>query len=160
MTASPLTAGEIAADGSHHVWYRVYFEETDAGGIMYHGNYLNMCERARTEWLRHAGFQQHLLMQTEGVGFVVRRAEVDYLKPAFLDDSLRVRTRLVEAGRSSMILQQDIDRLPPDAPADTAPETIAGIKIVLVCINAAKRPVRIPTEIIDALQKPAHSLNR
>ncbi len=147
----PLKTGMKTHDGVHHMWYRVYFEDTDAGGIMYHANYLNMCERARTEWLRASGFQQHELMRREGIGFVVRRAEIDYQKPAFLDDALNVQTRIEAIGKTSMTLEQDIYRLPPDAPMELL-EMIARVKIVLVCINAAKRAVRIPVEIIDALQ--------
>jgi acyl-CoA thioester hydrolase len=69
---------------------RVYYEDTDAGGVVYYANYLRFFERARTEWLRAIGFEQQLLRNEDGIVFAVRHVEIDYLKPAVLDDALQV----------------------------------------------------------------------
>ncbi|MDI9331256.1 MAG: tol-pal system-associated acyl-CoA thioesterase [Alphaproteobacteria bacterium] len=85
---------------------RVYWEDTDAGGIVFSANYLKFFERARTEWLRHLGVQQHELRQQTGGMFVVSATEVKYLRPAVLDDMLRVTARLTQAGRASLVIAQ------------------------------------------------------
>lgn len=97
--------------GPHHEWStRVYYEDTDAGGVVYHARYLHFMERGRTEWLRSLGFQQHRLEQELGLVFAVRSVQVDYLRPAVLDDSLTVRSSILEPRRASLIFQQGIFR--------------------------------------------------
>jgi acyl-CoA thioester hydrolase len=93
----------------HIVHLRVYYEDTDAGGIVYHTNYLKFAERARTEWLRDKGFEQSALLK-EGLAFVVSRLESDFLAPARLDDRISVETRLQEAGKVRMKIRQVIKR--------------------------------------------------
>jgi acyl-CoA thioester hydrolase len=85
---------------------RVYFQDTDAGGVVYHASYVNFMERARTEWLRSFGFSNAGLMKELGVVFVVRSLKLDYLKPAVLDDLLTVTAQLKEIGRSRVTLHQ------------------------------------------------------
>lgn len=91
------------------VWpVRVYWEDTDAGGVVYYANYLKFLERARTEWLRLLGIEQPALAERDGVVFVVRRVEVDYLAPARFNDALEVHSRLLERGRASLVMAQRI----------------------------------------------------
>jgi len=89
---------------------RVYFQDTDAGGVVYHASYVNFMERARTEWLRSFGFTNAGLMKQLGVVFVVRSLKLDYLKPALLDDLLTVSAQLKEIGRSRITLHQTMMR--------------------------------------------------
>ena len=89
---------------------RVYFQDTDAGGVVYHANYLNFMERARTEWLRTYGYSNAGLMKEFGVVFVVRSLKLDYLKPALLDDMLSVTAQIKDIGRSRVSLLQTVRR--------------------------------------------------
>ena len=85
---------------------RIYWEDTDAGGIVFYANYLKFFERARTEWLRALGVEQHALREETGGMFVVSETTVKYHRPAQLDDLLRVTARLSEAGRASLVIAQ------------------------------------------------------
>jgi acyl-CoA thioester hydrolase len=89
---------------------RVYFQDTDAGGVVYHASYVNFMERARTEWLRTHGYSNAGLMKEFGVVFVVRSLKLDYLKPALLDDLLEVTAQIKEIGRSRLNLLQSVRR--------------------------------------------------
>ena len=89
---------------------RIYFQDTDAGGVVYHANYVNFMERARTEWLRDLGFSHMDMMNQLGVMFVVRSIKLDYLKPAQLDDLLSVTARIKDIGRSRVTLDQQVLR--------------------------------------------------
>ena len=89
---------------------RVYYEDTDAGGVVYYANYLRYFERARTEWLRTLGFEQDELMRTRRIAFAARSVEVDYLKPARLDDELTILTTLIKLGRAQMVFAQRAER--------------------------------------------------
>lgn len=119
---------------THTVSYRVYYEDTDAGGIMYHGNFINFCERARTEYINTKGLSNRQLGE-EGIGIVVRHLEAEYFAPAKLEDFLAVSTEVVEIKNSSFILRQTIQR---------GDLTLFDMNVVLVCINAQGRPIRIP----------------
>jgi acyl-CoA thioester hydrolase len=124
------------ADGLHRYGVRVYYEDTDAGGIVYHANYLRFAERARTESLRAMGLPHNIMMLQYGMIFVVRRVEVDYQRPARLDEWLTVVTAAVEVGAASLILRQSILR-------DS--ETIAVLGLTLVSIRAETgRAERMP----------------
>ena len=98
----------IAPDGRHRYAVRVYYEDTDAGGVVYHATYLRFAERARTEALRDAGIPHAELLERFILMFVVRRVEVDYLRPARLDDSLIVVTEPLEVGGATVTLRQDV----------------------------------------------------
>ena len=87
---------------------RVYYEDTDAGGIVYYANYVKFFERARTEWLRSLGFGQHALRQDTGGMFVVGDMRLRYLRPARLDDELEVSARILDKGRASLVFAQQI----------------------------------------------------
>ncbi len=95
---------------AHRFDFRVYYEDTDAGGVVYYANYLKFAERARTEALRSFGIQQSALLKEHGIAFVVRRVEAEFLKPARLDDRLTIATRLEDSRRVSLRMQQHILR--------------------------------------------------
>ncbi len=115
---------------------RVYFQDTDAGGVVYHASYVNFMERARTEWLRSCGYSNAGLMQAFGMLFVVRAIKLEYLKPALLDDMLTATASLQELGRSRLLLRQTIVR---DGVVLTSGE------VELVCVEKESfRPMRIP----------------
>ncbi|MFT7227510.1 MAG: tol-pal system-associated acyl-CoA thioesterase [Methylophilaceae bacterium] len=118
---------------------RVYYEDTDAGGVVYHSQYLNFMERARTEWLRSLGFEQEALRDSENILFVVHSMQVLFKKSAKFDDILSVDTQLMELRRSSFVCTQKIIR-------QGALATQAQVKIV--CVNAVTfKPTGIPTQI-------------
>ena len=122
---------------------RVYFEDTDAGGVVYHANYLRFAERARTEALRELGVPHADLVNQLGLIFVVRRVKMDYLRPARLDDSLEVATRVLAVGAATADLSQAIRR---DG------ETLAEAEVALACVRRDDgKPARIPPRWRDAL---------
>lgn len=89
---------------------RIYYEDTDGGGVVYHTNYMKFMERARTEWLRNLGFEQDELRDKNGVIFAVRSAQVDYFLPAKFNDELMVSSRVIKKGKASIIIEQDVIR--------------------------------------------------
>ena len=89
---------------------RVYYEDTDAAGVVYYANYLRFCERARTEWLRELGIGQQALMDAAGIAFVVRSVKADYQRAARLDDALAVVTRIAAVRGASLLFEQDVRR--------------------------------------------------
>lgn len=118
---------------------RVYYEDTDAAGIVYYANYLKFAERARTDSLRALGIEQGRLMEEAGVAFAVRRAVADYRKPARLDDLLEVRTRMTTLAGASIDMEQEIRR-------DGA--VLVALSFKLASMNvAAGRPERIPEAV-------------
>ena len=122
---------------------RVYWEDTDAGGIVYYANYLKFFERARTEWLRSLGVQQQQLRESTGAIFVVTDTQVRYLRPARLDDELDVTAALLDTGRASMQIAQQAWR---------GPELLAEGDIRIGCVDATTlRPRRIPDTLIGSL---------
>ena len=124
---------------------RVYYEDTDAGGVVYYANYLRFMERARTELLRTRGFEQDRLRQEEGVIFVVKRANIDYRSPGFFNDQLRVSAEIAAWGRTSLTFRQRVMR------DDTC---LADAEIVVVCIDAERlRPHPIPQSINEAFSR-------
>ncbi len=124
--------------------YRVYYEDTDAGSIMYHGRYINWCERARAEYLRDIGLQSSTIFEDTGVLFVVRHLAADYLKPAKLDQLLRVETSLKEMKNSSFILNQSIF---------CQDSVLFSMTVTIVCIDGNARPVRIPDMVRTKIQE-------
>ena len=122
---------------------RVYWEDTDAGGIVFYANHLKFFERARTEWLRARGFGQESLRVQTGVLFVVAETNLRYLKPARLDDLLEVTVQLRERGRASLVLDQQSWR---------GAELLCEGSIRLGCVGAATlQPCRIPNDILQAI---------
>ena len=125
---------------------RVYWEDTDAGGIVFYANYLKYFERARTEWLRSLGIGQRQLRETTGGIFVVRETAVRYHQPARLDDELLVTARVETAGRASLCLAQEALR-----DADHALLCEGTIRIGWVDA-ATLKPARIPANLLEALK--------
>jgi acyl-CoA thioester hydrolase len=120
---------------------RVYFKDTDAGGVVYHANYLNFMERARTEWLRSHGYSNAGLMKEFGVVFVVRSMNLDFLKPAVLDDLLEVTAVLGDVGRSRISLMQEVRR---------GEEVLTQGEVNLVCVSLEDfKPVSVPKAMRD-----------
>lgn len=133
-------------DGVFYFPVRVFYEDTDAGGVVYHSNYLNFCERARTEWLRSLGNPRGQLKDQFGVMFAVRRAVIEWNKPARLDDHLIVETRLQAIGKVRMAMQQIVTR-------DGV--TLATVDIELVCINDDFVPTALPDALLAKLPELA-----
>jgi acyl-CoA thioester hydrolase len=129
-------APSIPPDGRHRYAVRVYYEDTDAGGVVYHASYLRLAERARTEALRDLGIPHAELLQRFTLMFVVRRIEVDYLRPARPDDSLTVVTEPVSVGGASVLLRQDV----------RGPEgSCAVLTVRLACVKPGdSKPGRLP----------------
>ena len=123
---------------------RVYYEDTDAGGVVYHSNYLNFMERARTEWLRHAGFEQNTLIEKKEILFAVRKINIDYNKPALFNDLLKIKTRIIEQRKASFIFEQVI--------FNQAEDTVCKADIKIACLNSqTMKPEPIPETILSEL---------
>lgn len=125
---------------------RVYYEDTDAGGVVYYANYLKYLERGRTEFLRALGFEQRQLAGETGLAFAVRSLSAEYLKPARLDDELRIETTVEEVGRAQVTFAQSIRR---------GEETLLTAHVRVACIDLAKgRPAPLPKPIHAKLTEP------
>lgn len=139
MTASP----HATSAAPFAIPVRVYWEDTDAGGVVFYANYLRYFERARTEWLRAAGVQQRALREASGVQFVVTHAAVNWRRPALLDDLLTISVEPLAAQRASLKLAQVAWR---------GDERLADADVTLACVRAADlKPCRIPPAVWDAL---------
>ena len=142
----PDLAGRIECD-THILPVRVYFEDTDFAGLVYHANYLKFCERGRSDFIRLLGIHHQDLAnpeQGEGAVFVVRRVEIDYLKPAKLDDVLEVVTRCEEIGAASITLIQEVR-------CDDV--VLVRAKVFVVLISAAGKPQRLGQLVRGALER-------
>ena len=121
---------------------RVYIEDTDAGGIVYHANHIRFMERARTEWLRASGIDHY--WHQKDYNFVVHKINVKYMRPILMDDLITVTARVVSCKATSFVLQQNIYR---------GEITLASGEVELACLNAEMKPCRIPDEIRDLIQR-------
>lgn len=130
--------------GSHVTPVRVYYEDTDAAGIVYYANYLKFAERARSELMRDIGDSQYRRMLEKGMHFVVRRCVVDYLGVARLDDLLEVHSRMRALRGASLSAEQVVRRGGQD---------LVTMEIELACLGPGGRPARIPAELRTALQR-------
>lgn len=121
------------------VWkVRVYWEDTDAGGVVYHGQYLNFFERARSEWLRNIGVHQAKIASEDNVLFAIRRMEIDYVQAARLDDELDVTVQLLDIGGVRMTLSQEMTRCIDQ-------QRVATARMTAVCLRADNfKPTRMP----------------
>jgi len=125
---------------------RVYWEDTDAGGVVYYANYLRFLERARTEWLRALGFSQQDLAAQHGVLFAVTRVQIDYLRPARLDDELVVTCEPRRVGAASVSFAQDIRCI-------STPGVLAAAEVRIACLDTRSfRPLRMPEFLLSALE--------
>jgi acyl-CoA thioester hydrolase len=153
MTASsearwPDLAGRI--DGGRHVLpVRVYFEDTDFSGLVYHASYLRWCERGRSDFLRLLGVRHADLIAPESgepAAFVVRRLEIDYLRPARIDDVLEVTTECVEISGAYLLLIQHVRR------QDSA---LCKVAVKVVLVSQGGKPMRLPGAVRDAFARAA-----
>jgi acyl-CoA thioester hydrolase len=128
---------------------RVYYEDTDAGGVVFYANYLKFFERARTEWLRHAGIEQHALTQSDSVMFVVKSTAIDYIAPAKLDDELKLTVVVQRFGKASVEFVQQAWRI-----GETDDTLLAVGSIRVACVGCTSfKPCAIPTAVHDRLIK-------
>jgi acyl-CoA thioester hydrolase len=127
------------------IWpVRVYYEDTDAGGLVYYANYLKFMERARTEWLRSRGFEQDELVEQDGIIFAVRHVDVGYHLPARFNDALEVSAILARKGRASLTFYQEVMR-----PNDNDSQILCQGEIKIACVNMkTMRPTPIPKQIL------------
>lgn len=136
---SPETAGSSAASGAAFTFkwpVRVYYEDTDAGGVVYYANYLKYFERCRTEWLRALGVDQSALAREHGLLFVVARIEAEYRQPAGLDDELVIHARALQIGHCSIVFEQFAQR---------GDHLLARAQVTVACVDAQRRrPARLP----------------
>ena len=142
-------------EGVRHVYpVRVYYEDTDAAGIVYYANYLKFAERARTEMMRCLRTEHRSLMQSDGVAFAVRSADTEFFLPARLDEPLLVETRVDEIGGASMRLTQTVLGV-SGVEGDTTEggRTLVQMRVRLACIDAGLRPARLPGAVRAALKE-------
>jgi acyl-CoA thioester hydrolase len=128
---------------------RVYYEDTDAGGIVFYANYLKFFERARTEWLRACGIDQQKLAESEGIVFVVRRTSVEYASPARLDDVVRIVSRIERLGRASVDFHQEAWR--GDVLLASGEIRVASVDRVSI------RPAGVPDSVAEGLRRGPHA---
>jgi acyl-CoA thioester hydrolase len=132
----------------HTMALRVYYEDTDASGIVYYANYLKFAERGRTELMRELGFAHSGIIADSGVVFTVRRLSADYLLPARLDDRLSVATRVTEIGGATLLLDQRICR---------DDSLLVALEILVACVGPDGRPRRVPAGLRAALNSTVNS---
>lgn len=146
MSKWPDLAGRIEGE-THILPVRVYFEDTDTGGVVYHANFLKFCERGRSDFIRLLGIEAKALADP-GKGepsiFVVRRVEIDYLKPGHMDDVLEVVTSCAEIGSASLVLDQEVRR---------GDLLLAKAKVTVVLVSSSGKPQRIGQLVRGALQR-------
>ncbi len=122
---------------------RVYWEDTDAGGVVFYANYLKFMERARTEWLRSLGFAQDALVRDEGILFAVSRVELDFKGPARLDDALSVSARIIKRGKASLTFFQEVRK------EDHGNTLLCSGRVKVACLDARRfRPHSITERLI------------
>lgn len=152
--AGAVLDGWLDAD-VHYYPLLAQFEDTDAGGIVYHANYLSFAERGRSGWLRVIGVSQGKNLYENKVGFVVRRATIDYVRPAKLGDEIIVETRLKELGKARLVASQIVRAPQKKGEKDTVGHIFANVEVEIVMVNEAGRPVRFPTELVAAMTNKA-----
>ncbi|KGJ94081.1 tol-pal system-associated acyl-CoA thioesterase [Colwellia psychrerythraea] len=132
-------------ESAHHLAIRVYYEDTDAGGIVYYANYLKFFERARTEWLREIGINQEVFLKQK-LGFVVRKVEMDNIASAKLDDLLKVSSSIITLKRASLVFQQQI--------TNQEKQVLCTAQIRIACVDFSQnKPCAIPELILGAFKR-------
>ena len=150
MNKQPADPAPGVLNGRTHVLpIRVYYEDTDAGGIVYHANYLKFAERGRTEMLRTLGIELTQLRKDEGLVFVVRKGDMRFHKTASLDDCLEVKTSLLDVRGASVVLQQSIVR--PRTGKES--EELFNFTVHVACMGTDEKAVRMPGKLRDAFEK-------
>ena len=143
----PLEAAPMTAPQPFQLPVRVYYEDTDAAGVVYYANYLKFMERARTEWLAALGFPLAEFERQHGVVFVVHRCEIDFLQPARLNDALAVTVEVEHRGASRLVARQQVRR---------AEAVLTSARVTLACVDTERwRPVRIPAPLALCMEAPA-----
>lgn len=144
MKNSALNTKHSTLNAQPFSWpVRVYYEDTDRGGVVYYANYLKFLERARTEWLRALGFGQTQLAAREGIVFLVRSVAIEYLKPSLFDDSLQVTVEVVKVGASQIVMAQQVRR---------GGEVLVAAEVRLACVDRRTfKPVRIPGAMVTRM---------
>lgn len=142
-----MSKSDVISPVAEFVWpVRVYWEDTDGGGVVYHSQYLNFFERARSEWLRSRGIHQARIAAEEGVVFAIRRMQIDWLSPARLDDLLDVSVHSVVAGAARLSFQQHMRR-------QTDQALLATAEVMAVCLDAAEfKPIKMPEHIRSEIE--------
>lgn len=134
-----------AMSNNFHSQYRIYYEDTDAGGVVYYANYLKFFERARTDFLRDLGLNQNELLRQKNLAFVVRKCEINYLAPAKLDDLIKVNVEVDEINAASISMRQKIYR---------DDKILSSLKVEIVCVDSRNfKPCRISDEIKNLIYK-------
>lgn len=129
---------------------RIYYEDTDAGGVVYHTNYIKFMERARTEWLRHLSVEQDELRSNDGVIFAVRSVQADYYAPAKFNDELIISSKVIKKGKASITIEQEVNRKPKDE--TNIVETLCkGIVKVATLDSESLRPKAIPDYLYEKI---------
>lgn len=145
MTDEIKPAKGAVKDGIFYYPVRVYYEDTDAGGIVYYANYLKFSERARTEFLRTLGIHQQAHLQESHCGFVVRSCNIDYLASAVLDDELTISCQISELGAAYAVVHQEIRR---------KEELLSSLDVKVIYMNIdTHRPNRIPADFVERFKK-------
>jgi acyl-CoA thioester hydrolase len=139
-----VVSRDVARTNEFHLPIRVYYEDTDAGGVVYHANYLCFMERTRTEWLRQLGFEQDELIKTEGLVFAVRGMTIEYLKPARFNELLDVSVTITELRGASLRAQQDV--------RNQSGEILCQADVRIACVDAnTLKPRPIPKTLFPEL---------
>lgn len=148
MPSLPLPFSGTIDNGAHYLPQRVYWGETDAGGVVYHAAYLNFAERGRVEFLRNLGLGQEELRKTHGLIFAVRSCQIDYKAPARLDDALLVETQVASIGGASLDLSQTILKF-----NDNSKMPLVKLDVTLVAISENTKAIRIPDAVREKFSK-------
>lgn len=131
----------------YHSKFRVYYEDTDCGGVVYHSNYLNFAERARTEMLRSCDIEQTKLAKAEGLYFVVKNINIEFVKSAILDDEIEIQTKIISINKASMDILQELY---------VNQQLITKLNVKIVCVSKTDNGLKIeaiPNFILEKLKK-------
>jgi acyl-CoA thioester hydrolase len=143
--ATQISTGHLVPAAAFSLPVRVYYQDTDAGGVVYHSTYLNFMERARYEWLRELGFDIHSLVQIHKAIFMIRSLNIEYFKPALLDDLLHVTVQVTAVGRSRLTLTQQVLH---------GQIALAGAVVNAVCVGVdTLKPLSVPAPLRHKLGK-------
>ena len=156
MTEQQKKLDLSASKTTFRIPIRVYYEDTDAGGVVYHSNYINFFERARTEWLRDLGFEQDQLISEHQFVFVVRALNCDYLKPAVFNDELFVTADIRELGKTSVVFKQQILRAANNEEKAKHGDHVilAEGNVTVVAVDSVKfKPTRLPNFLLDKMRE-------
>lgn len=133
---------------------RIYYEDTDSGGVVYYANYLKFMERARSEWLRNLGFDQNVLNRDDGIVFAVRSASIEYLRPARLDDFLRIGVDVRQCRGAALRFVQPVLRAAAGADGTGDGDLLCTAEVEVACVDARSlRPRRIPAALKSEIER-------